>query len=49
MIDHVWVVIIVQLVISLYLAWKISKLSDEYEMMQVIVGAILMGLDKESE
>ena len=49
MIDHMWVVIIVQLVISLYLAWKISKLSAEHEMMEVIVGAILMGLDKESE
>ena len=47
MIDQMWVVIVVQLVISLYLAWKVSKLSSEAEMMQVIVGGILMDLDKE--
>lgn len=46
MIDQMWVVIVVQLVISLYLAWKVNRLSNEAEMMQVIVGSILMDMEK---
>lgn len=47
MIEQVWIVIVVQLIISLYLAWKVTRLSAEAEMMQVIVGGILMDLDKQ--
>ena len=45
MIDQMWVVIVIQLIISLYLAWKVSRLSAEAEMMQVIVGGILMDME----
>lgn len=48
MIDQMWVIIIiVQLVVSLFLAWKVSKLSSEVEMVQVVVGGILMDFHKE--
>ena len=47
MIEQVWIVIVVQLIISLYLAWKVTRLSAEAEMMQVIVGGILMDIDKQ--
>ena len=46
MIDQTWVVIIAQLVVTLYLAWKVNRLSNEAEMMQVIVGSILMDMEK---
>lgn len=46
MIDQTWVVIIAQLIVTLYLAWKVNKLSSENEMMQVIVGGILMDMEK---
>ena len=49
MIDQMWVVIVIQLIISLYLAWKVSRLSAEAEMMQVIVGGILMEIDKSNQ
>lgn len=49
MIDTVWVVIVVQLLVSLYLAWKVGKLSHELEMMKFIVGGILMDLNEEEE
>ena len=47
MIEQVWIVIVVQLIVSLYLAWKVTRLSAEAEMMQVIVGGILMDIDKQ--
>ena len=46
MIEQVWIIIVVQLIVSLYLAWKVTRLSAEAEMMQVIVGGILMDIDK---
>ena len=46
MIDQTWAVIIVQLVVTLYLAWKVNRLSAEAEMMQVIVGSILMDMEE---
>ena len=47
MIEQVWIVVVVQLIVSLYLAWKVTRLSAEAEMMQVIVGGILMDIDKQ--
>jgi hypothetical protein len=46
-VEWVWVIIVAQLLVSLYLAWELKKLSDELEMMKVIVGGILMGIDQQ--
>lgn len=46
-VEWVWVVIVAQLLVSLYLAWELRKLSDELEMMKIIVGGILMEIDQQ--
>jgi hypothetical protein len=46
-VEWVWVIIVAQLLVSLYLAWELRKLSDELEMMKVIVGGILMEIDQQ--
>lgn len=46
-VEWVWVIIVAQLLVSLYLAWELKKLSDELEMMKVIVGGILMEIDQQ--
>lgn len=45
-VEWVWVIIVAQLLVSLYLAWELKKLSDELEMMKIIVGGILMEIDQ---
>lgn len=46
-VEWVWVIIVAQLLVSLYLAWELKKLSDELEMMKAIVGGILMEIDQQ--
>lgn len=46
MIDQTWAVVVAQLVVTLYLAWKVNRLSTEAEMMQVIVGSIPMDMEE---
>jgi hypothetical protein len=45
---EIWyVAVIVQLVVSLYLCWKVASLTQEVDDTQIVVGSILMDMDKD--
>jgi len=42
----VWWIVIAQLVITLYLAWKVFSLTDALEKTQLVLGHMIMEVDK---
>jgi len=45
MID-VWWIVIAQLVVTLYLAWKVYGLADDLEKTQLVLGHMILEVDK---
>jgi hypothetical protein len=47
---EIWhVAVIVQLIVSLYLCWKVASLTQEVDDTQIVVGSILMDMDKDPQ
>ena len=42
----VWWIVIAQLVITLYLAWKVFSLTDALDKTQMVLGHMIMEVDK---
>jgi hypothetical protein len=49
MIEIWYVAVIVQLIVSLYLCWKVASLTQEVEDTQIVLGSILYDLDKDPQ
>lgn len=46
MIDVWYIIVIIQLVVSLYLAWKVHSLAKEIDDTQIVVGGILYDMSQ---
>jgi len=42
----VWWIVIAQLVVTLYLAWKVFSLTDALDKTQMVLGHMIMEVDK---